>query len=274
MISAFDDDEFRRKSSLFEHSGEDFERKRQAKEKEKRKALRSAKLPSDWRATRLTPEERWDLYKSTGGGKLPCLFFGVRSHRLLVRGRRGPASVRLALTGVRLAWLNWAFPVWTSIVVLVLALHAGSSLMKVVIAVAAGALVLNTLGTLVGGAFSAITMGGFSRHHDNVPTKEEALNNAAVEFGYGLTAAIIYVLSGAVFVQAMALMYGDGPVRITLDSFSASAGMVVNGADGQTLGFGSTWLSVLNWTHLVFPGVAAIAIGITATSSMKMWKAA
>lgn len=254
-------------------SGEDFKRRKQDKEKKKRKALRSAKLPSEWRATRLTPEERWGLYKATGGDELPWLFFGIRSHRLLVRGRRGPAAVRLALTAVRLAWLNWSFPVWTSIVLLGLALHGDSIAIQVMITVGVAALVLNALGTLAGGAFSAITMGGFSRHHDNVPTKEEALNNAAVEFGYGLTAAVIYVLTGAVFVQTMALLYGSGPIQLSVDSLSTSAQLAIKGPDGPALGFGLTWLSVLDLAPLVFPGLAGIATTFTSLSAAKMWKA-
>jgi hypothetical protein len=144
--------------------------------------------------------------------------------------------------------------------------------MRTTITIGVTALLLNTLGTLVGGAVAAITMGGFSRHHDNVPTKDEALNNAVVELGYGLVTAIIYVLTGAVFVQAMALLHGTGPMTITVDSLSTSVQLAVKGPDGPALGFGPTWLSVLNLAPFAFPGLAGVATGVTSLSAAKMWK--
>lgn len=74
---------------------------------------------------RSDPLEMWRCYRATGGGKLPCLFFGIRSHRLLAwqrsATRRGPRACLLAL---RFAWRYFVFAPTVSIVVILVSLLA------------------------------------------------------------------------------------------------------------------------------------------------------
>lgn len=253
-------------------SGHEFKAKERKQLKKKRKALKTANLPRDWKAIRLTPEERWNLYKLTGGAKFPWLFFGIRSHRLLVRGRRGPTWVKVALMVIRLAWLNWAFPVWMSLVLLSFALHSDPRGMKIAITIGAIALLLNALGTLVGSVFAAVMMGGVSQHNDNVPTESEAPNKAPVEYSYGLTAAILYLLTGAVFVQVLALLYGSGPFEVTAASLGTSLQVVLTGTDAEALGFGATWLTYLKVVApAAFPGLTAIGMLFIWERVTSMW---
>lgn len=254
-------------------SGERFMELEAEKRESNRMALLSAGHPATWRDVLLTPEQRWDLYVETGGGKLPWIFFGIRSHRLLVAARCARRAIRWLLTLIRLAWLNWFFPIWAGVVLILLLGHSNSMGLHTPVVIMAASLCANTLGTLVGASFSAITMGGLSRHHDSWKLQDTAKARAIAELGYSIAAGALFVLSCGLLVQALSAESGGAAGRpgFSADSWAASLNFVLQGSMSDALHLSSQWIDLLRLAaHLAIAGTG-IAWLIAVASASRMW---
>ena len=121
---------------------------------------------------RASAEQRWRLSQQTDGDRWPWLFFGIRSHRLLVAALRRKGVRRFALLALRFASLNWFFPLWTGSLLLAVAPAHHGGWTQSLLALTPVVLCVNTSGTLVGAVFAAFTMGGVARHHDSAGVTE------------------------------------------------------------------------------------------------------
>lgn len=136
------------------------------------------------------------------------------------------------------------------------------------IALAAGFLTLNTCATLIGGAFSAITMKGFTRHHDSAQVSPESRNNAITEVGYALAAALLVVFTAAVAVQTL----GQADTEVSFKSFVASIDFVISGEMNNLITLNSDWVPFLRLVaHVVMIGVGFVFLSISLASAKNMW---
>jgi len=237
----------------------------EAKKIEARKLIGGPSLA--WKDVRVTPEERWSLYKQTDGGRLPWLFFGIRSHRLLVaaRARKGPTRIILIL--VRLTWLNWSFPLWMGILLMVVAAECRFGEVRYWATVGAVVLCVNTCGTMIGGFFSEITMGGLTRHHDSAGVDMKALSNGITEICYSLAADVLFLWSCAVAIQLFGLTR-TGP---SVASLAASASFVITGATSSLIPLKTDWQSTLALlSHVLFGGTVFL-FGFSVQSATRRW---
>ncbi|HEY1687665.1 MAG TPA: hypothetical protein VGF95_02260 [Solirubrobacteraceae bacterium] len=74
---------------------------------------------------RSDPLEMWRCYQARGGGKLPYLYFGIRSHRLLAWHRSATnRGARTCLFALRFVWRYFFFAPAVSIIVILVSLLA------------------------------------------------------------------------------------------------------------------------------------------------------
>lgn len=252
-------------------SGEHFKEREAQEVASNQELLLAAGQEAAWRDALLTPEQRWSLYIETGGSG-PWLCLGIRSHRLLVAARRAGKIKRSFLTLIRLLWLNWAFPIWIGVILVWLAATSNRDI-RLPIIVAAACLCVNTAGAMVGGSFSAITMGGLSRHHDSWKLQDTANARAIAEFGYSTVAAALFFLSCGLFVQVFSAESITSPnhARLSVASLAASLNFVLQGSAGDTLHLSSQWIAALTLGAHLATFATAVAWTIAVASAGRMW---
>lgn len=225
-----------------------------------------------WKATILTPEERWSLYKKTGGDRFP-LFFGIRSHRLLVASRRTSGVSKFVLIGVRLLWLNWVFPVIASAGLLWVAYSRTSATISWVTFFTAAALGLSCAGTVVGGVLATFTMGGFARHHDSWVLHHDAKANAVAEFGYKLFACAYLVVAGSVFNSVVAIRFAKNQVDPDLTWIGVwlrGLNTTLPGTTGEHFELAGGWGDLVSVVSFACVAASGVAMAITSTSVAKI----
>ena len=222
---------------------------------------------------RASAEQRWRLYQQTDGDRWPWLFFGIRSHRLLVAALRRKGVRRFALLALRFAWLNWFFPLWTGSLLLAVASAHHGGWTQSLLALTAVVLCVNTSGTLVGAVFAAFTMGGVARHHDSAGVDRAELNNAIFEVGYALAAVVTVVISGTVAVQVFACGSGGD---VSGESLVASLGFLLSGSNSPLIPLSPDWLPLVRLcAHILMLGTGfAFATITTVTLTRTLSRAA
>jgi hypothetical protein len=113
------------------------------------------------------PRRRWMLYKEFDGGRLPWLFFGIQSTRLLALSSTSSGVLRVLLRLVRGAWRFYAFApaVLLAVVVCVWSGDDPRTLDSWLALAVMAVLVLGCVGIAAGGVLASMRMGAFARYH-------------------------------------------------------------------------------------------------------------
>ncbi len=164
------------------------------------------------------PEEAWRVYKSHQAGKLPYLFFAVKSYRLLIWSRMDGSLLiraRALLAGVvRFFWRFYCFTPAVSVLIVVLTRRpeSFSGTRGALLLVAALTLVLGCVLIAAEGTISAAINRSWGHVHHRL---RPAGSSAAAEVGAILVSALTALFASFALVQVAVALYGSYPAQAT-----------------------------------------------------------
>ncbi len=160
------------------------------------------------------PEQVWPVYQRNHAGKLPYLFFAVKSFRLLIWSRApGSGLLRARVWFARVVRPLWRFYTFVPLLAVALVWMAATprgsqGAVGALLLATAFVLVLASLLIAVEASLSSLTLASWGRrHHSLIPSNSSALSEA----GAVIISALVALVASFALVQVAVAAYRPYP---------------------------------------------------------------
>jgi hypothetical protein len=163
------------------------------------------------------PSARWEIYRALGGGRLPYLFFGIQSYRLLAWSVGSSGIKATALLLLRGLWRFYTFATVASAIIWAYALcrNGQPGINDYLMVAAASLLVVSAIGTLAGAILATFHMEDFSRYHRKWPPSPAGrlrTQNLTLFLG---TVAFLWVSTSSLFILLVTRYSATSGLRLS-----------------------------------------------------------